>query len=216
MGDGEDGPEALEIDVGGADVVVGGHGQLADFIDRGLDGLVGDVEKGVLGSVGAGIDQVEDSAPRFADDGSVGVGDEVADGGGVPVIAAGEAVVLVHALLDDGPLAGFVNDEGVKVELKAIGDGVVIDASGEAAGAGELIAVKAGEAGERDELVGGAAGVAAAASADGEAEFGEAGVQATFQGSEDGGGNAGGVPVHAHDSAKGLEPEGIAEAGEEF
>ena len=39
----------------------------------------------------AGVDEVEDGALRLADDGGVRVGDEVADGGGVPVIASGEA-----------------------------------------------------------------------------------------------------------------------------
>jgi len=216
VGNGQDGAEAFEIDVGRADVVVRGHHEPSDLVEGGLDGLASDVEEDMLGLVGAGVDEVEDGALGFANDRCVRIGDEVANSGRVPMIAAGEAIALVHALLHDCPLTGFVDDERVEVELKAIGDGVVVDAGGEAAGAGEILAVEAGTGGELNQLVGRAAGVAAAASADGEAQLREAGIEAALECAKDGRGDAGGVPIHAHDRAEGLKPEGITETGEEF
>src|SRR6185312_6322393 len=133
----------------------------------------------------------------------------------MPVVATGGAFFGVHALLDNGPLAGLVDDEGVQVELESVGDGVVVDTGGEAAGAGEVVAVEACARREGAEFVGGAGGVASPSAADGEAEVGEVRVESALEGSHDGGGDAGGVPVHAHDAAERLEPEGIAEATEE-
>ena len=134
------------------------------------------------------------------------------------MIAAGEAILLVHALLNHRPLAGFVDDEGVEVELESVSDGVVVDSGGEATRAGELVAVEAGAGSEFDQLGGGAPGMFSAASAEGEAEVGKARVESAFafECPHDGGGDAGGVPIHAHNGAKSLKPEGIAEAGEEF
>ena len=54
MSDGEDGAETLEIDVSGANVVVRGHDELADLIQRRMQRLVCDVEEGVLRCAGRG------------------------------------------------------------------------------------------------------------------------------------------------------------------
>jgi hypothetical protein len=40
--------------------------------------------------------------------------------------------------------------------------------------------------------------------------------QATFQGAEYAGCNSGGMPIHAHDGAEGLEPEWMRQAAKEF
>jgi hypothetical protein len=132
------------------------------------------------------------------------------------VVAAREVVALVHALLDNGPLAGFVDHEGVYVELKAIRDGIVIDPGGEAACPGQFDAVKAGMGREIDKFIGSPAGVPSASSAEGEAKFGEPRIKSPLQCAKDRGCDAGGVPVHAHYSPKSLKPEGIAETGEEL
>lgn len=123
---------------------------------------------------------------------------------------------LIHALLYHGPLAGLVNDKRMQVELKSIGDGVVVYASGEAADAGEGVSVKTGNACEGAEFVGSALRMAAAASADGKAEVGETGIQSVFECSHDRRCYAGRMPVHAHHAAQRLKPKGIAEAGKEF
>ena len=58
------------------------------------------------------------------------------------MVAAGQAAGFVHALLHDGPLAVGADDESVQVDLEAVGDGVVVDARGEPAGADQLVAVE--------------------------------------------------------------------------
>jgi len=83
-------------------------------------------------------------------------------------------------LLNNGPFAGTGDDEGVEVELEAVGNGVVIDTRGEAAGAGEGFTIEAGCMAEGEKFSGSFCGVAAATAANGEAEFRGARIQATF------------------------------------
>ena len=104
---------------------------------------------------------------------------------GEPVVAAGGAGGVVHALLDHDPLAVVGEDEGVEVEGEAVLDGGAVDLGDEAAGAGERVAVEAGALGDGEELGGGLARVAAAAAADVEAELGREGGEAAFQGAHD-------------------------------
>ena len=87
------------------------------------------------------VDQVQNRPLRLTDDGRVRFRDEIAHSGRMPVVASGEPAFLVHALLNDGPFTGLINDEGMQVELEAIGDGVVVDPGGETAGTGKVVAV---------------------------------------------------------------------------
>ena len=134
----------------------------------------------------------------------------------MPVIAAGESGGVVHALLHDGPFAGVGEDEIVEVELESVGDGVVVDLGGEATGASEFVAIESGAGGDVAEFVGSATRVATTSAANVKAEFVGARIESAFERAHDAGGDAGGVPVHAHDAAEGLEPKGIADAREEF
>jgi len=84
----------------------------------------------------------------------VRIGDEIAHAGRMPVVAPSHVVGRVHPLLHDGPFPGFVNHEGVQVKLKTVSNGVVIDASGEPAGAGQFIAIQPDPAGEFSQLSG--------------------------------------------------------------
>ncbi len=56
----------------------------------------------------------------------------------------------------------------------------------------------------------------AAAAAHAQAEFVFERRQAALERAEHAGGDAGGVPVHAHDGAERLEPEGVREAAQEL
>src|ERR1019366_5532710 len=102
----------------------------------------------------------------------------------------------IHALLYDGPFSRLVDHEGVQVKLKAIGDGVIVYASRESAGASEFITVQSGPGGECSEFVGGSDGVSATPTAYREAELGEPRIESALQGPHHGRGDAGGVPVH--------------------
>jgi hypothetical protein len=85
----------------------------------------------------------------------VGVGREIAHGGGVPVIAARQAHAFVHPLLHDGPLALTRYDERMQVDLEAVGDRVVVDARRQPARAHERLAVDTRTIGDAAEFVGG-------------------------------------------------------------
>ena len=56
----------------------------------------------------------------------------------------------------------------------------------------------------------------AAATAHMDAEFVREGSQAALEGADDAGGNAGRMPVHAHDGAERLEPERMRQPLQEF
>ena len=85
--------------------MVPGHLEPAQVADRASRILAGDGEEGVLRGSRLSIDEIHDRAGVRTDDRGVRIGDEVADSGRVPVIAARRAGRLVHALLDDRPLA---------------------------------------------------------------------------------------------------------------
>ena len=72
-----------------------------------------------------------------------GSDDEVAHGGGVPVVAARQAAGFVHALLHHGPLPVGGEHERMQIDLEAVVHGVVVDARREPAGAHERVAVEA-------------------------------------------------------------------------
>ena len=55
-----------------------------------------------------------------------------------------------------------------------------------------------------------------AASAEIDAEFVRARIEAALERPENAGGDSGGVPIHSHHAAQRLEPEGVAQAGEQL
>ena len=63
------------------------------------------------------------------------------------------------------------DDERVQIDLEAVGDGVVVDARGQAAGAHQRLAVEAAPFGNGAQLVGRVAGVPAASAADVDAKL---------------------------------------------
>ena len=72
----------------------------------------------------------------------------------MPVIAPGQAAGLVHSLLDDRPLAVRGQNERVQIDLKAVGDRVVVDARRQSAGPDERVTVEACALRDLAELVG--------------------------------------------------------------
>src|SRR3954468_16420730 len=138
--------------------------------------LFGDGEQSLLRRIGLGIDEIHDHALMSPDDASVWLAHEVADGGRVPVISPSHGTGIVHALLHHRPLAAAAHDEGVQIKLEAVGNGVVVDASGEAAGAHQRVAIEAGFVSEGAEFVWGSARVLSASAADMDSEFVRAGI----------------------------------------
>src|SRR5579884_1310564 len=116
--------------------------------------FVRDAEYRVLSGPGLNIHQVHDRALMLADNRGVRSASEVADRGGMPMVAARQPGGLVHALLHHRPITSVADNEGVQVELKSVGDRIVIHAGSEAAGAHEIFAIQWNALGDRTKLVG--------------------------------------------------------------
>ncbi len=134
----------------------------------------------------------------------------------MPVIAASEPGLDVHALLHHDPFAGGGHNEIVQVKLKAIGDRIVIDPRGKATGADQRLAFYSTGVGESEKFFRRLARVLSAAAANDDAQFMRLWIQPALQRAEHRSGDAGGMPIHPHHASQRLEPEWIAEAGEEL
>src|ERR1700722_6615362 len=67
--------------------------------------------------------------------------DETLQAFGQPMIAASRAARVIHALLDDGPMAIIGDDEAVQIEVKTILHGGAVDLRHQPADIGERGAV---------------------------------------------------------------------------
>ncbi|MDT7815027.1 MAG: hypothetical protein QOJ42_4943 [Acidobacteriaceae bacterium] len=71
----------------------------------------------------------------------------------MPMVPACRMMMRIHPLLHDSPLSRLGDDEGMQVQLKAIGDRIVIHACGEPACLCQSIAVQPGLQRESAKLV---------------------------------------------------------------
>ncbi len=181
----EDGTKPLLVHIGGSHVVTRRHLEPAHIGQRAFGILARDRQQRVLRWSRLSIDEVHDRADVLPDDCGVGIGGEVADGCGVPVIAARGAGGLVHALLDDRPLAIRCQHERVQVDLKAVGDGVVVDARREPAGTNQRVAIEARARGDDTEFRRRIAGLPAATTANMDTELVCPRIETLLQGAHD-------------------------------
>lgn len=180
-------------------------------------GVVGSYrEQCVLSRFCPVVRKVENRSFVLTCDSGVWLGHEVADICGVPVIATRFAGCVVQTLLHHSPFARAGHDKRVQINLKSVGDGVVVDASGKAAGADQFFPIPALLVRQQAKFGGRVTRVTTATSADVNTEFVRAGIEATLEGSHDRRCDARGVPIHAHNGTEGLKPERITEAGEEL
>jgi hypothetical protein len=98
------------------------------------------------------VDEILDHAGVFADDRGVRLAGEVTNRRRMPVVAAGQTLTLVHALLNHRPFAGAGHHERVQVDLEAVGNRVVVDPGRQPAGSDELAAVQPRPIGKRGQL----------------------------------------------------------------
>jgi hypothetical protein len=125
-------------------------------------------------------------------------------------------LVAVHALLHDSPLAVVGHEESVEIEIEAVLDSCAVDLRYETAGTCQPGAVETDTFAEKTQFVRSLSGVLTAATADMDAEFVREGPQAALEGADDARGDAGRMPVHAHDGAERLEPERMRQPLQEF
>jgi len=178
---------------------------------RGFDRLMCDGEQRGAGGGGAVIYEIENGALWLADDGRMRLRDKVTHSSRMPVIASRRAAGGVHPLLDYSPSTISVNHKGVQIKLEAVGDGVVVNPRGQATDAGELVAIEASTRSDCAQLVRRLNGVTAAPAAHCKAKFPGPRVEAALKRTHNRGGNARRMPIHAHDGAERLKPEGVAE-----
>src|SRR6185436_9334796 len=207
---GEHCTKSFQIDVFFAYVVMCRKSQVSSGDDRLFRTLVCDLEECVLGAIGLRVDEVHDLALVLAEDCRMRIGDEITNRGGVPVISTCEAVSIVQALLYYGPFACGRDYKTVQVDLKAVGDCVVVDACSETACTHQSVAVETALVRECSKLVGCVARKAAAPAADVKTEFVCAWCETALKCTHHGGRDSGGVPVHSHHCAERLKPEWIA------
>src|SRR6185503_17732193 len=123
---------------------------------------------------------------------------------------------LVETLLYDRPRAGRGQHERMQVDLKAVGDRVVVDARSQPARANERVAVQTQAVCQRAELRWSVPRMPAASATDVDAQLRRARIETPFEGTHHRRRDARRMPVHAHDRAEGLEPEGIAQPRQEL
>jgi hypothetical protein len=115
------------------------------------------------------------------------------------MVAARLLLVAVHALLHHRPLAVVGHEEAVEIEFEAVLQGGAVDLSDQTACAGQFGTVKTDAFAEGLQFVRCLPGVLAPPAADVYAEFVGQRSQPTLEGPDHAGGDAGRVPVHAHD-----------------
>src|SRR5258708_32697679 len=99
------------------------------------------------------VDEIHDRALILAHYSGVRLRNEIANGGRVPVIPPRHAAPVIQTLLHDGPFAIRGHHETMQVDLKSIGDSVVVDARGEPAGADQGFAIKAATLGNQSQFI---------------------------------------------------------------
>ena len=174
------------------------------------------LELGPTGGVRATIRQVDDLALMDAVDRIVRLLDETLQALGQPMIAASRAARIVHALLDDGPVAIIGDDEAVQIEVETILHGGAVDLRHQPADVGERGAVDPDPLADRGEFKRRLSRLLAAAAADMDSEFARERLEPSLQRADHARGDAGGMPVHAHDRAERLEPERMSEATQQL
>ena len=105
------------------------------------------------GSLGAVVGQIDDLALVFAVDGGMRSVNETFEPLRKPVIAPRHSGVVVHALLNNGPLPIGRDDETVKIQVEAILDSRAVDLRDEPAGLGQRGTIKACALADRQKLV---------------------------------------------------------------
>ena len=102
------------------------------------------------------------------------------------------------------------------IELVAVLHRGAVDLGDQPAGGGEPGAVEAEPIADLDQLLRRLARARAAAATDMQAELARERVEAALQGADHAGGDAGGMPVHAHHGAERLKPEWMRQPLQEF
>src|SRR5205814_8797029 len=126
--------EAFQVNIRNAHLMMRRHAELAHLIERGFRLFLRDREHRRLRRFGAPIYQIHDIALMLSDNCSMWIRDKVAHICGMPVITPRQSAGPIHSLLHYGPLASRTHDKAVQIELKSVGNRIVIDSRRKPAG----------------------------------------------------------------------------------
>jgi len=169
------------------------------------------VTSSVPPSLTGAIRKVHDFALIRTVDRTVRLIDEAIHVVGMPMVAARLLLVAVHALLHDSPFAVIGHEESVEVEVESVLHGCAVDLGDQAACTGQAGSVETDAFAKRMQFVRRLPRMLPPATADMHAEFAGERRQPALEGTDDAGRDARRMPIHAHDRAERLEPEGMRE-----
>jgi hypothetical protein len=135
--------------------------------------------------------------------------DEAREDFGQPVVAPGLPRAIVLALLHNHPASIVGDDEAVQVKVITVLQRGAVDLGRQAAGARQQGAVQADPLANRDQFRGRLPGVLPAAAAHVQTKLPRQRVEPAFERPQNAGGDPRRVPVHPHDCAERLKPEGM-------
>src|ERR1044071_2544162 len=130
------------------------------------------------------------------------------------MISSSKSASIIETLLNHCPLGICGHNKTVKVNLKPVGDRVVVDARCQPAGANELIAVKPATIGDRSQFLRSVSREFSSTTTDVNAKVVCTRRETSLESSHHRCGNSGGMPIHSHHRTERLEPERIAQPAE--
>ena len=132
------------------------------------------------------------------------------------MVAASLALVAVHALLNYSPMAVPTDEEPMKIQIETVLNRGAVNLGNQPAGAHEILSVNSYAVAQHVQFIRRSAGMTTAATANIDPKFVANGLEAAFQSTDDARCDARGMPVHAHDCAKGLEPKRVRQPTKKF
>ncbi|MCW0459548.1 hypothetical protein NB717_000616 [Xanthomonas sacchari] len=162
------------------------------------------------------IGEIDDVALARAVDRRMRCIDEAAQAFRQPVVAACLLAPTVHALLHHHPAPVVADDETVQVQVEAVLHRGAVDLGHQTADPRQVRAVQPGALAHRLQLVRRGPRMPSTAAAHVDAQFAGQRRQAALERAQHAGGDAGGMPVHAHHRPQRLEPERMRQAPQQF
>lgn len=165
---------------------------------------------------GTVVGEIDDVALMRTLDGSMRRIHKTAQAFGEPVIPARLLALPVHALLHHHPAAIVADDETMQVQIEAVLHGSAVHLGDQAAGLCQSGAVQPDRIAHCQQFGRRGTRMPAAPATDMDAQFAGQWRQPTLERADHAGGNAGRMPVHAHDRTERLKPERVRKPPQQF
>src|SRR2546423_14764653 len=127
----------------------------------------------------------------------------------MPMVSARHSFVGVKTLLHDHPFPIGSQNKAVKINLKTIADGIIVNTGGKTARANQCFAIESTTISDPAQFRWCISSESTATAANVDSQFVRTGRQAPFEPGPNRSGDARGMPVHAHNAAQRLKPKRI-------